>query len=92
MAISRAQRRREREPRAEAIFGREASAAALDLLELVEMAWHDCYGEISPSEDQVDDMLVLSEGEIAKLVRAALLRVTDPRDLKLVAEARRRRP
>lgn len=92
MAISRAQRRREREPRAEAIFGREASAAALDLLELVEMAWHDCYGEISPSEDQVDDMLVLSEGDIGKLVRAALLGVTDPRDLKLAAEARRRRP
>lgn len=91
MAVSRAERRREREPRAEAIFGRDLASAALDLFELVEMAWHDCYGEISPSEDQVDDMLALSEGAIEKLVGAALLGLTDPRDLKLAADAHRRR-
>lgn len=57
VAISRAERRHDRETRVEAVFGRERAAAALDLLELVELAWHDCYGEVTPSETQVDDML-----------------------------------
>lgn len=89
MAVSRAQRRRDREPRVEAVFGRERSGAELDLVELVELAWHDCYGEISPSEDQVDDMLLLSAGEIDKLIGAARLAVIDPRDLTVAADARR---
>ena len=65
---------------------------ALDLLELVELAWHDCYGEITPSEELVDDMLLLSDGNIDKLIDVARLVVTDWRDVKLAAAERRSRP
>jgi hypothetical protein len=40
----------------------------LDLLELLELAWHDCYRDISPPEDIVDDVLLLSEGSMEKLL------------------------
>ena len=59
---------------------------ALDLLELLEMAWHDVYGEISPPEDVVDDILLLSEGNLRLLIRWARLAVTDWRDLRLTAD------
>ena len=92
MAVSRADRRRAREPRVAALFGPEGAPHALDLLELVELAWHDCYGDVTPSEAQIDDMLLLSEGHIDKLVAAARLAVTDWRDLKVAADARRAHP
>ena len=57
--------------------------SVLDLLELTEFAWHDCYDEIAPSDDVVDDLLVCSRGDLAGLVRAARLAVTDRRDLRL---------
>lgn len=75
-----------------ATFGEMRSGAALDLLELVEFAWHDCYGEITPAEEVVDDILLLSDGTIEGLVVAARLAVTDWRDLKVAADARRSRP
>jgi hypothetical protein len=71
------------------VLGDDEVGAALDLLELVELAWHDCYGEITPSDAVVDDMLVLSEGTLAGLVAAALLAVTDWRDLRIAADALR---
>jgi hypothetical protein len=71
-----------------AVFDRDA-ASALDLLELVELAWHDCYGEITPPEDIIDDMLVVSDGRLAGLVTAALVAVTDWRDLKVAAAVER---
>jgi hypothetical protein len=55
------------------------------LLELLELAWHDCYREISPSENIIDDVLLLSDGSMDKLVSAARLAVTDWRDLKMAA-------
>ena len=58
---SRALRREQRRPRVEAAFGSTAGAA-LDLLELTELAWHDCYGEVSPPDKVVDDILVVSAG------------------------------
>ncbi len=73
------------------MFGEDWAPIALDLLELTELAWHDCYAEVSPSEDIVEDMLVLSEGTIGQLVEAALLGVTDWRDLKVAADEYRRR-
>lgn len=73
------------------MFGEDLSAAALDLLELTDLAWHDCYGEPSPPEDLVEDMLVVSEGSIAKLIEAARLCVVDWRDLKVAAEELRNR-
>ena len=58
---------------------------ALDVLELLEFAWHDCYGEITPSEEIVDDVLLLSEGSIDLLIHAVRLAVTDWRDVKVNA-------
>ncbi len=89
MVVSRAERRRERATRVAAAFGEEKASVALDLLELTELAWHDCYGEVSPSEDLVDDMLLVSGGSIERLIEAARLAVSDWRDLKVAAEKSR---
>jgi hypothetical protein len=62
---------------------------ALDLLELTELAWHDCYGDITPPEDIVDDMVVCAEGDLGKLIVAARLALRDWRDLKVTADALR---
>lgn len=59
---------------------------ALDLLELVELAWHDVYGEVTPSEDVINDILVLSEGNLRLLIRWARLAVTDWRDVRVEAD------
>jgi len=89
MAVGRAERRIERQPVVAAVFDAERVAVALDFLELVEMVWHDCYGEITPPEDVIDDLLLLSEGSIERLIEAARLGVADRRDLRLAADARR---
>jgi len=91
MAVSRAERRKERTPRAIAVFGEDRASFALDLLELTELAWHDCYGEVTPSEGVIGDMLLLSEGSIERLIQVARLGVTDWRDLKVAAEELRNR-
>lgn len=91
MAVGRAERRRDRTTRAIAVFGEERAPCALDLLELVELAWHDCYGEISPSEDVIEDILLLSEGSLERLIQMARLAVADWRDLKVAAEEFRSR-
>lgn len=91
MAVSRAERRSERTPRVVAVFGPERAPFALDLLELAELAWHDCYGEITPPEDVIGDMLLLSEGSIERLIQAARLAVADWRDLKVASEELRNR-
>ena len=56
MAVGRAARRNERTPQFLAVFGPESAPAALDLLEVTELAWHDCYAEVTPREDIVEDM------------------------------------
>ncbi len=84
--VGRDERRRARETRAVDLFGSELAPAALDLLELVELAWHDCYGEITPDEDVIDDIFVVSRGDLGGLVRAARLAVADRRDLRLAAD------
>jgi hypothetical protein len=85
VAVSRADRRRDREPRVRAVFSEEQVAPALDLLEWLELAWHDCYDDITPSDEIVADVLLLSEGSIDLLIHAARLAVTDWRDLKVNA-------
>ena len=84
MAISRAERRSTREADVRAVFGDNADVA-LDLLELVELAWHDCYDEVTPPEEVIADMLTCSGGDLATLVRAARLGITDFRDLRMWA-------
>lgn len=90
MVISRADRRAGREQRARDAFGTEADAA-LDLLELVEFAWHDCFGDVTPPDDVVDDLFVVAHGNLAALVRAARLAVQDYRDVRLWADEVRSR-
>jgi hypothetical protein len=85
MAISRAERRAGRIARVVAIFGDALAASVLDLLKLTELAWHDCYGEITPSEEMVDDILLCSKGELAQLIRVARQAVSDWRDVKVAA-------
>ena len=92
MAVSRAERMEQRRPRVVAIFGDTDADPVLDLLELTELAWHDCYGEITPSEQIIDDILLCSGGQIVKLIQVARLAVSDWRDLKLQAEQLRTPP
>ncbi|MGI9648156.1 MAG: hypothetical protein ACR2OI_06520 [Acidimicrobiia bacterium] len=68
------------------LFGDVQGETALDLLELTELAWHDCYGDVTPPDDIIDDMLLLSEGSLEGLVRSARLAVTDWRDLRVAAD------
>ena len=89
VARSRADRRRDRRARVAEAFAPELVERALDLLELMELAWHDCYGEVTPPEPVVDDVLVLGDGSLADLVGAARLAVIDWRDTRLAAQARR---
>lgn len=86
MAIGRKNRRAERRERVEAVVGAAHVDAALDVLELMELAWHDCYGESTPPEQVVDDVLAVSGGDLASLASAALLGVVDWRDLRVAAE------
>ena len=92
MAVSRADRRRSRTTQVVGLFGHERAPVALDLLELTELAWHDCYGESSPSEDVIADILLVSQGSIERLIQAARLAVVDRRDLKVAADQLRNLP
>lgn len=69
-----------------ALFGASAEAA-LDVLELTDFAWHDCYGEVSPPDGVVEDILLVSAGRLDGLARAARLAVDDARDLHMQADA-----
>ena len=91
MAVGRAERREIRRPLVRAHFGEDDTERVLDLLELVELAWHDCYDEVSPPDRVIDDILLVSQSEWPRLVAAARLAVVDQRDLQLQAEALRRR-
>ena len=55
------------------------------VLELMELAWHDCYEEITPPEEVIDDLLLCSGGTLGGLIHAAHLAVIDSRDLAVWA-------
>jgi hypothetical protein len=88
MTVGRTERRAGRRTKVAVLFA-DRTDRALDLLELVEMAWHDTYGEISPPEDVIDDILLLSEGNLRLLIRWARLAVAHPRDLRAAANGAR---
>ncbi|MFZ0160732.1 MAG: hypothetical protein WAL50_17015 [Kineosporiaceae bacterium] len=95
MAVGSGKRRDERRPQLEAIFGTQHVEAALDLLAMADMAWHDCYGpgdrDIPP--DVLEDILLLCRGDLSRLIRVTLAAVIDFRDIRVVAdEARAGRP
>lgn len=62
MGISRAERRNERRPRVVAAFGEAIADPVVDLLELTELAWHDGYSEITPSEQAIDECYFAQAG------------------------------
>jgi hypothetical protein len=72
MAIGRAERFEERKPRVIAAFGddNETILAVSHVFELMEMAWHDCYAEVTPSEEVVDNVLLCSRGTLGGLIHA----------------------
>ena len=90
MPIGMAERRAERRTKVAVLFA-DRTDRALDLIELMEMAWHDAYGEVTPPEQVVDDVLLLSEGNLRFLIRWARLAVTDRRDVRVEADKLRHR-
>ena len=85
MSVSKAERRVERQQRFHDVFGSDTQRV-LDLMERVEYAWHDCYGDITPPPEVVEDIVVSSEGSLAQLIAVARLAVIDSRDLRLLAD------
>lgn len=81
MAIGRSERWEERKPKVEAALGGDSNTLrqASKLFELLEMAWHDWYGDVTPPEDVIDNVLLCSEGTLGGLVEAAQLAVVDQR-------------
>lgn len=97
MAVGSQERFEAIRPRVVEIFG--AADATVErvarVIRLMEIGWHDLYGEPSPPDEVVDDVLTCSDGTIEGLVDSVWLAVTDWRDLRLAADARRstrRRP
>ncbi len=91
MAVGSEQRRLERRPPVEEQFAAQHVEAALDLLHLVDMAWHDCYGpgELEVPAAVLDDVLLLADGDVIALIRLACAAVSDFRDVRVAADARR---
>ena len=56
---------------------------------LLDFAWHDCYGEPTPSETIIEDIWEVSDGDLAQFVKAAHLAVIDFRDLRVWADKHR---
>jgi hypothetical protein len=88
VTVGQWKRRAERRTKVAVMFA-DRTDRALDLIELLEMAWHDNYQEITPPENVIDDILLLSEGNLRLLIRWARLAVADPRDLRVAAEGAR---
>ena len=91
VAVGNDQHRAERRPRLETIFGAQHVEAALDLLTMADMAWHDCYGprELEIPPEVLEDILLLCHGELSRLMRVALAAVTDFRDVRMAADEAR---
>jgi hypothetical protein len=89
VAIGRDERRAERRTRLSTVFAAGCLDAALDVLDLMDLAWHDCYGEVAPPASVLEDMLCLAEGDLGMFVRHARLAVIDSRDLRVAADAKR---
>ena len=85
MVSERAERRAERRTKVAVLFA-DRTDRALDLLELLEMAWHDTHDEATPPEEVIDDILLLSEGSLRLLVRWARLAIADWQDVRATAD------
>jgi hypothetical protein len=91
MAVGGEQRRAARKPRIDARFPSAEVEAALDLLHLVDMAWHDCFGpsELEIPSKVLDDVLLLADGSLANLIRFSRTAVWDFRDVRVAADNQR---
>jgi hypothetical protein len=89
MAIGRRERFAAIRPRIIQLFGDNARTITPveQVLTLMEMAWHDCYGEIAPPDDVLADVLDCSGGTLEGLIDAAHLAVIDSRDLAVRASS-----
>lgn len=89
MAIGRRERFAAIRPRVVELFGDsvETTERVEHVLTLMEMAWHDCYGEITPPDDVLENVLACSEGTLEGLIDAAHLAVIDSRDLAVRASS-----
>ena len=86
---SAANRRHRRTPLVSPLFEPSDVDAALDVLALMDLSWHDCYQESAPSDALVEDVLTIAAGDLAALARAAYLVVQDWRDVRVSADLRR---
>ena len=85
IGTSRRERREADRGRASIEFGTEADAA-LDVFDLLELAWHDAHGDVAPPAEVVDDVWVVAGGNLGELASAARLAVIDRRDLRTAAD------
>jgi hypothetical protein len=94
VAVGRAERWEATKPKAIEAFGDDEHVlkTVSDQLAMLEMAWHDVYGEIAPSETIVEQVLICSKGTLDGLIRASRQAVRDRRDLQLWAESLGHRP
>ena len=90
VAVGRHERRDAARDRATREFG-EVADPALDLLELLELAWHDSHGDTAPPADVVEDVWLVAAGDLGSLASASRLAVTDRRELRLAADELRAR-
>jgi hypothetical protein len=88
MPERRAERRAGRRTKVAVMFA-DRTDRALDLLELLEMAWHDSFNEGTPPEDVIDDVLLLSGGSLRSLIRWARLAVADYGEVRNAANGLR---
>ena len=88
VAVGRSERYDEIRPRVIELFGADDQVLGRvgRVFELLELAWHDCYGETNPPAEVVEDVLACSRGTIDGLIDAAHLAVVDRRDLHIAAE------
>ena len=94
MAVGRAERWEAIRPKAVEVFGEDEDVlrTVAAQIELLEMAWHDVYGEIAPPGQVVEQVLFCSKGRFDRLIRAARLAVRDRRDLQVWADTLRAGP
>ncbi|HEY8717001.1 hypothetical protein [Pengzhenrongella sp.] len=88
MAIGRQAHRLQQLPRVQAEFPNHVDTV-VQILDLFDLAWHDCYGEVNPPESVIDDIFVTAGGDLALLIDATHLAVQDWRDLKVRADQSR---
>jgi hypothetical protein len=91
VAVGGAARREERRPQVAAIFAGPDVEAALDLLAMADMAWHDNYGpdDLSIPPAVLEDILLLCRGDLNTLIRVSMAAVIDFRDVRVAAAAAR---